>query len=187
MGMQGPTKSSLSFRDWREVNGIRLPYKFVIEQGGQKFAEATVSEWKLNGGLTAAGVEQETMKMSLVLVCASRLGAASFGAETKQERGKRVVDEAVAALGGDKFLNMKDRVESGTRVFLLSRPAHRPSVAKIYTRYLETPAQNGIAVRERQRVRQRRRLLRPVHGRRRICRDVSRRAADADGTVYPLG
>jgi hypothetical protein len=37
--------------DWREVNGIRLPHKFVIEQGGQKFAEGT-STWTLNSGLT---------------------------------------------------------------------------------------------------------------------------------------
>ncbi len=58
MGRQGPTTVVSSFSDWREVNGIRLPYKVVIEQGGQKFAEATVSEWKLNGGLT----EQELSK-----------------------------------------------------------------------------------------------------------------------------
>ena len=58
MGRQGPTTVVSSFSDWRAVNEIRLPYKVVIEQGGQKFAEATVSEWKLNGGLT----EQELSK-----------------------------------------------------------------------------------------------------------------------------
>jgi hypothetical protein len=52
MGMQGPVAVASNLSDWREVNGIRLPYKIVIEQGGQKFAEATVSEWKLNTGLT---------------------------------------------------------------------------------------------------------------------------------------
>jgi zinc protease len=52
MGMQGPTAVVSSLSDWREVNGIRLPHKVVIEQGGQKFAEATISEWKLNSGLT---------------------------------------------------------------------------------------------------------------------------------------
>jgi len=51
-GMQGPVEVMSDLSDWREVNGIRLPHKFVIEQGGKKFAEATVSEWKLNGGLT---------------------------------------------------------------------------------------------------------------------------------------
>jgi zinc protease len=53
MGAQGPASVESSVSDWREVSGVRLPYKFVVERGGQKFAEATVSEWKLNGGLTA--------------------------------------------------------------------------------------------------------------------------------------
>jgi zinc protease len=52
MGMQGPSSVVSNLSDWREVGGIRLPYKVIVEQGGKKFAEATVSEWKLNGGLT---------------------------------------------------------------------------------------------------------------------------------------
>jgi zinc protease len=52
MGAQGPRSVVSSLSDWRDVSGIRLPYKLVVEQGGKKFAEATVSEWKLNGGLT---------------------------------------------------------------------------------------------------------------------------------------
>lgn len=51
-GMQGPVAVVSTLSDWREVNGIRLPFKSVIEQGGQKFAEATVSSWTLNTGLT---------------------------------------------------------------------------------------------------------------------------------------
>jgi predicted Zn-dependent peptidase len=51
VGPQGPTNVMLMPSDWREVNGIRLPHKFVIEQGGQKFAEGT-STWTLNSGLT---------------------------------------------------------------------------------------------------------------------------------------
>ena len=80
------------------------------------------------------------MKMSVVLVCASLLGAASFGAETKQERGKKIVEEALAAMGGDKFLEMKDRVESGRAYSFYRDRLTGLSVAKIYTRYLETPA-----------------------------------------------
>ena len=34
-------------------------------------------------------------------------------AETRQDRGKRVVDEALQALGGDAYLQMQDRVEFG--------------------------------------------------------------------------
>ena len=34
-------------------------------------------------------------------------------AESNLERGKRLVDECVTALGGDRFLSMQDRVEAG--------------------------------------------------------------------------
>src|SRR5205085_2872201 len=71
-------------------------------------------------------------------------------AETKQERGKRVVEEALAALGGDKFVAMKDRVESGRAYSFYRDRLTGLSVAKIYTRYLDAPSANGVAVRERQ-------------------------------------
>ena len=146
-----------------------------------------MSEWKLNGGLTAAGVKQETMKMSVVLACASLLGAASLGAETKQERGKRSSRRRSPRMGGDKFLEMKDRVETGRAYSFYRDRLTGLSIAKIYTRYLETPAANGLARARTELVRQGRRLLRVVHGRRWICGDVSRRAADADGSVHALG
>jgi hypothetical protein len=90
------------------------------------------------------------MKMSVVLVCASLFGAAITNAETKQERGKRVVDEALAALGGDAFLAMKDRVETGRAYSFYRERLTGLSIAKIYTRYLANPAENGVAVRERE-------------------------------------
>ena len=89
------------------------------------------------------------MKMSVVLVCASLLGAASLGAETKQERGKKVIEEAVAAMGGDKFIEMKDRVETGRAYSFYRERLTGLSIAKIYTRYLEAPADNGLFARER--------------------------------------
>ena len=53
MGRRVPSSVVVQSQRLARSSGIRLPYKFVIEQGGRKFAEATVSEWKLNGGLTA--------------------------------------------------------------------------------------------------------------------------------------
>ena len=41
------------FSDWRDVNGIRLPYQWTIMQGDKKFAALTVQDYKINSGLTA--------------------------------------------------------------------------------------------------------------------------------------
>jgi zinc protease len=52
-GMGGaPVQSTSTLSDFREVGGLRLPHKFVQEQGGQK-SEGTVTEIKINSGLTA--------------------------------------------------------------------------------------------------------------------------------------
>ena len=94
----------LSLSDWRDVSGIRLPHKFVIEQGGQKFADATVTGWNFERRTDCRGVKQETMRRPSCCWCArQRLTTERMEAETKQERGKRVVDEALAALGGESF------------------------------------------------------------------------------------
>lgn len=87
----------------------------------------------------------------LLLALAVAIIAAS--AETNQERGKRIVDEAVAALGGDNFLRMQDRIESGRAYSFYREELNGLSIAKIYTRYLirpEPPVPGFIGVRERE-------------------------------------
>jgi zinc protease len=49
-GSQGPVEQIYS--DWREVNGIRLPYQWTIMQEGKKFATVTIADYKVNSGLT---------------------------------------------------------------------------------------------------------------------------------------
>jgi zinc protease len=39
------------FSDWREVNGIQLPFQWTVMQGGKKFAGVTVQDYKINSGL----------------------------------------------------------------------------------------------------------------------------------------
>jgi hypothetical protein len=46
-------------------------------------------------------------------VFAALATVAVLRAETPEQRGKRVVDECLQALGGDRYLNMETRVESG--------------------------------------------------------------------------
>jgi hypothetical protein len=92
------------------------------------------------------------MKQSVVilLIC---LHAAFSAQETAQQRGKRVVYEALQALGGDAFLRMEDRVESGRAYSFFREQLAGLSVAKFYTRYLvvpDPPVPGQIHVRERQ-------------------------------------
>lgn len=54
-------------------------------------------------------------------------------------RGKRVVNEAIAALGGDAFLNMADCTESGRAYSFYRERLAGLSITRIYTRYLTAP------------------------------------------------
>ena len=56
-GGQGPVEQTYS--DWREVNGIRLPFAWTIMQGGKKFASVTVAEYKVNSGLTKEEISKK--------------------------------------------------------------------------------------------------------------------------------
>ena len=79
------------------------------------------------------------------------LCAAAACAQTAQERGKRVVMEALAALGGDKFLTMQDRTEKGRAYSFYREEVSGLSQAVIYTQYLAAAGPAGApALRERQ-------------------------------------
>jgi hypothetical protein len=76
-----------------------------------------------------------------------------YGAETNQQRGQRVVDEALAALGGRNFLAMRDRVETGRAYSFYREELSGLSIATIYTRYLtrpEPPVPAFFGLRERE-------------------------------------
>jgi zinc protease len=40
------------FADWRDVNGIRLPFEWTTMQGDKKFATVKIDNYKINSGLT---------------------------------------------------------------------------------------------------------------------------------------
>jgi hypothetical protein len=83
---------------------------------------------------------------SLFLSIALALAGA---AETAQQRGKRVVDEALKAVGGDAYLAMQDRVETGRAYSFYREQLEGLSIATIYTRYLP-PEPGKPSVVERQ-------------------------------------
>jgi hypothetical protein len=75
------------------------------------------------------------------------------GAVPNEARGKRVMDDAVKALGGEKFLTMEDRVESGRAYSFYRDKITGLSIAKIYTRYVTVAAGrtgDDLGQRERQ-------------------------------------
>jgi hypothetical protein len=86
-------------------------------------------------------------------VAAFALMANEAFAESADARGKRVVDDAVAALGGRNFLTMQDRIESGRAYSFYHDRLSGLSIAKIYTRYLDVAkGKSGteLGVRERE-------------------------------------
>jgi hypothetical protein len=77
--------------------------------------------------------------------------AGMVSAETKLERGKRVVDECLAALGGPTYLAMQNRVETGRAYSFYREKLQGFSIAKIYTRYTTVKdTAHDLAVRERE-------------------------------------
>jgi hypothetical protein len=47
------------FSDWRDVDGIRLPFQWTVMQGGKKFAGVTVQDYKINSGLTPEALSKK--------------------------------------------------------------------------------------------------------------------------------
>jgi hypothetical protein len=82
----------------------------------------------------------------LLAVTASFLGTA----QNTAKGGKEIVDRSLAALGGDKFLNMRYRVASGRIYSFFHDQLSGLDRAKIYTEYLDTEPKDGVAIRERQ-------------------------------------
>jgi hypothetical protein len=76
--------------------------------------------------------------------------AAMAAADPAVEKGKRIVADAVAALGGDAFLKVRNRLEEGRAYSFYHERLAGLSRAKIYTQYLDKPSSKGLAVRERQ-------------------------------------
>jgi len=87
------------------------------------------------------------MKLALLALLAASLAPA----QDIQVRGKQLIDEMVKALGGDKFLNVQNRVEAGRAYSFYNSQISGLSVAKFYTRYVpEEKAGAKLAQQERQ-------------------------------------
>jgi hypothetical protein len=88
------------------------------------------------------------LRAATLLVCAA-IPAWPQQQESRPDRAKRVVDEAVQALGGDAFLTLQDRTEFGRMYSFDSGRLGGGSWATVYTQYL-TPVPGKFSVRIRQ-------------------------------------
>ena len=88
----------------------------------------------------------------VALIPLSLITALLLQAETAQERGKRIVNECLDALGGDRYLSMETREESGRAYSFYREQLTGLSIAKIYTRYYPDVKDTAheLAVRERE-------------------------------------
>jgi hypothetical protein len=90
-------------------------------------------------------------RLALLWLCAA--AGQSFAQSAMEARARRVIDQAIAALGGEKFLAMEDRIESGRAYSFFRDRLTGLSIATIYTRYISVAAgKTGeeLGVRERQ-------------------------------------
>lgn len=80
------------------------------------------------------------------------LAAAFFlaNAQTSTDKGKEIVDKSIAALGGDRFLHMQNRVSRGRVYAFFHDQLSGLDVATIYVQYLPQRPAKGLALRERE-------------------------------------
>ena len=88
------------------------------------------------------------MKLLAWLMAALILIPSGF-AQDRAERGKKIVDAALEALGGAKFLQMEDRTETGRVYSFYRERLSGLAKAVVFTRHLDATAPDEIAVRER--------------------------------------
>ncbi len=73
-----------------------------------------------------------------------------LGAQTDTGKGKQLMDQALAALGGDHFLRLRNVVESGRVYNFFHGELNGLEIARIFIEYLDASPSKGLGVRERE-------------------------------------
>ena len=47
-----------TYSDFRDVSALKIPFKITITQNGQRYADVSVSEFKVDTGLTVAELQR---------------------------------------------------------------------------------------------------------------------------------
>ena len=59
VGQKGPAEVQETFSDWREVDGLKVPFKILVQQDGKPFGDLTVQEYKFNSGMKPEELSQK--------------------------------------------------------------------------------------------------------------------------------
>jgi hypothetical protein len=78
------------------------------------------------------------------------LVAGRLAAETAKDRGRRLLDKTLEALGGDAFRNMRTRTETGRAYSFYHEKLSGLSIARLYTKYIEPDGKSPIYELQRQ-------------------------------------
>ncbi|HZQ50924.1 MAG TPA: hypothetical protein VFB14_01945 [Bryobacteraceae bacterium] len=73
-----------------------------------------------------------------------------LGRAQTPDKGKDIIQKSIAALGGDRFLHMQNRVASGRIYAFFRDQVSGLDVATVYTEYLPQRPAKGLAIRERE-------------------------------------
>jgi hypothetical protein len=71
-------------------------------------------------------------------------------AQTPPGKGKQIIDQALSALGGERFLDMKNRVAKGRIYSFFHDELSGLDITTTYTEYMPEKAANGLGIRERE-------------------------------------
>ena len=83
-------------------------------------------------------------RRSFGMACgAAACGALSLEAETRQEKGKRLVEEAFESIGGQSFLDIRTQVRSGRAYSFYNRQIRGQSIITIYDKFEDTRPDAG--------------------------------------------
>lgn len=78
------------------------------------------------------------------------LGWLTASAQTVPNKGEQIINQAISALGGDRFLNMRNRVDKGRIYAFFHDQLSGLDVTTTYTEYLPQVPANGLGIRERE-------------------------------------
>jgi hypothetical protein len=88
--------------------------------------------------------------MTLRVFFSSLIFAGLLCAQDATQKGKQLLDQAVAALGGDRFLHMRNRVASGRIYAFFHDQLSGLEIAKVFVEYEPEAPASGLAIRERE-------------------------------------